>query len=603
MKRVLITMGLLLVVALAACSNQPTVEEPVDIADTAVESVPTEALPTELPTVEVPVETVPSEEPMTFVADPMLIGTVWEWTSTTTPVEEISVTDPSRYAVLFNEDGTANIQADCNVVLATYVTDGNGAISIMPGPTTLAACADDSQDQTFLAGLTAASLYFFQDGDLFIDQFADSGTMRFMPAAEAESLTGTTWLWQGTTTAVEEIVAVDPARYTVTFNEDGTANIQADCNTVLATYSTGDDGAITMAMGPSTLVACEADSQDQIFIQQLSNSAIYFFQDGDLYIDLFADAGTMHFTAAEAPSLTGTTWLWQGTTTPVEEITVADSTRYTIMFNEDGSAHIQADCNVVLMTYTTDENGALTLLPGPSTLAACPEDSQDQVFIQQLSSSAIYFFQDGDLYIDLFADGGTMHFVAVPEVELPDAAEGEPVGTVNAPDGVFLRSGPGTNYPAVATAAQGESGLLVGISEDGQWFAADAPDMPGGMVWVSATFVDAVNIENLPVMAAPVAADSLVGPTWQWVSLTTPVEQVEVADPSLYTIVFNADGTANIKADCNSILADYTVDGNTINMVLGPTTLVFCGEESQDQVFTQGLSNSAIFFFGWQPVH
>ena len=114
-------------------------------------------------------------------------------------------------------------------------------------------------------------------------------------------------------------------------------------------------------------------------------------------------------TGAVDAALVGKVWQWLGTVTGVGPLTVADSTRYTIEFMADGTASITADCNMVTAQFTAD-GSAITLTPGASTMALCPEDSQADVFTQQLSGAALYFFLDGDLYIDLIADSGTMHF-------------------------------------------------------------------------------------------------------------------------------------------------------------------------------------------------
>ena len=47
------------------------------------------------------------------------------------------------------------------------------------------------------------------------------------------------------------------------------------------------------------------------------------------------------------------------------------------------------------------------------TLAACAEGSRSEQFVNLLGNAAIAFFEDGNLYIDLMADGGTM--VLTPE--------------------------------------------------------------------------------------------------------------------------------------------------------------------------------------------
>lgn len=119
--------------------------------------------------------------------------------------------------------------------------------------------------------------------------------------------------------------------------------------------------------------------------------------------------GTNTPPANEAAQLVGPVWQWQGTTTPVEEIKVAEPARYTIQFHADGTAGIKNDCNSVGATYTTDGQ-KINIKLGPTTLMACPPDSQDALFAQQLSAASIYFFKDGMLYFDLFADSGTMKF-------------------------------------------------------------------------------------------------------------------------------------------------------------------------------------------------
>jgi heat shock protein HslJ len=79
---------------------------------------------------------------------------------------------------------------------------------------------------------------------------------------------------------------------------------------------------------------------------------------------------------------------------------------------------------------------------------------------------------------------------------------------------------------------------------------------------------------------------------WQWTQLveTQPASQSVIADSENYVLVLNADGSANIKADCNQVQWTYTVEGDTISFnTLGPSTLAFCGEDSSDQIFLAKL--------------
>ena len=110
-----------------------------------------------------------------------LRATPWQWVSFTSPVEHFDVEAPLSYLVQFNDDATVNIVADCNNAVGTYQGEG-GKLQIELGPMTAAACPPDSRSDQFVRLLGGAALYFFQEGNLHIDLFADSGTMVFSPA-------------------------------------------------------------------------------------------------------------------------------------------------------------------------------------------------------------------------------------------------------------------------------------------------------------------------------------------------------------------------------------------------------------------------------------
>ena len=92
--------------------------------------------------------------------------------------------------------------------------------------------------------------------------------------------------------------------------------------------------------------------------------------------------------------LVGPTWRVTAVTTTVPAwqgvVPAADSLRYTITFANDGTAAIKADCNQVTATYTTSPGGSITIVPGASTMAMCPEDSMGQQFVAALSSVNSY---------------------------------------------------------------------------------------------------------------------------------------------------------------------------------------------------------------------
>lgn len=95
--------------------------------------------------------------------------------------------------------------------------------------------------------------------------------------------------------------------------------------------------------------------------------------------------------------------------------------------------------------------------------------------------------------------------------------------------------------------------------------------------------------------SAPPAGAEIIGVTWLWERFDDPAGTggVEVPDPESYTLLFNADGTTAIQADCNQVIGTYTLDGSSLAIVLGPSTQAFCGEQSLDQQYLQQLANVA----------
>lgn len=235
----------------------------------------------------------------------------------------------------------------------------------------------------------------------------------------SDELTGTTWAWMTFNDPLQEIVIDNSLSYTLTFNIDGSVAIVADCNNAMGSY-TVDGSSLKIEVGPMTRAMCPPRSRSDDFVKYLDSATIFFFQDGNLYIDLMADGGTMTFATAEAMTaddgegaiagaLWANAWQWVAFTNPVDQYQIADPENYTLTFNSDGTVNIKADCNNASGSYTADDS-RLTIEVGPMTKAACPSDSHSDDFVKYLGYAAIYFYDGGHLFIDLMADGGTLEF-------------------------------------------------------------------------------------------------------------------------------------------------------------------------------------------------
>ncbi len=109
--------------------------------------------------------------------------------------------------------------------------------------------------------------------------------------------------------------------------------------------------------------------------------------------------------------LTGKVWQWTAATTtvPASQSVVPDPENYTIEFKADGTFSAKADCNQLSGTYTTAGNNALAIVPGPMTLAMCPEGSMDSLYIAGLSATRTYAITNAQLVLTR-VDDGTMTF-------------------------------------------------------------------------------------------------------------------------------------------------------------------------------------------------
>jgi len=115
----------------------------------------------------------------------------------------------------------------------------------------------------------------------------------------------------------------------------------------------------------------------------------------------------------EPRSVLNRTWQWVATVTPVEKITVPDPERYSIRLTDDGKVQARFDCNGGGGHYQISE-GRLSFGPLLSTRMACPPDSLDGPFMKDLQRVVSFFVQDGDLYLELPLDSGTMRFRPAP---------------------------------------------------------------------------------------------------------------------------------------------------------------------------------------------
>ncbi len=95
---------------------------------------------------------------------------------------------------------------------------------------------------------------------------------------------------------------------------------------------------------------------------------------------------------------------------------------------------------------------------------------------------------------------------------------------------------------------------------------------------------------------APGSRD-LAGPVWQWTATqeTNPPTQPVTPDPQKYTIRFLADGTVNVKADCNNLSGNTVGVPLDLTLTLSASTLVACTAPSLDVIYIEYLRRVATY--------
>ena len=132
-----------------------------------------------------------------------------------------------------------------------------------------------------------------------------------------------------------------------------------------------------------------------------------------------SDSGAAPSGAAAGPSadltsskdMLDVTWEWvRLTTTPVELMDIDEPEKYTVRFGSDGKVVLKADCNRGAGSYSVSADRKLTLKPIGLTRMMCPPGSLSNRFAKEVGRATSYFMRNGDLFLELPADSGTLRF-------------------------------------------------------------------------------------------------------------------------------------------------------------------------------------------------
>jgi len=126
-------------------------------------------------------------------------------------------------------------------------------------------------------------------------QTVDSADVTQAPIVESNELTAQKWTWVNTqmNDGSENLPSKEGA-FTLTFQEDGTVLATTDCNNGNGSYELGPDNSITIGPIATTMMFCEGSAETQ-FYQDLNNVGSYKIDNGQLWLMIKFDSGTMIF--------------------------------------------------------------------------------------------------------------------------------------------------------------------------------------------------------------------------------------------------------------------------------------------------------------------
>ena len=154
-------------------------------------------------------------------------------------------------------------------------------------------------------------------------------------------------------------------------------------------------------------------------------------------------------------------------------------------------------------TLTTDAGGRFSwtvLIPAPVIQATTGQfKASAQTTDGQLSSQAFFNLSPAGA-------AGTPIAAATATTGGPSATPtpfppGDPVAVART--GLNIRGGPGVNYAVLGTLEAGDMVEITGVSANGDWWQIRYPDSPTERAWIAAQFVQAQNVENVAIAAAP----------------------------------------------------------------------------------------------------
>ena len=456
----------------------------------------------------------------------------------------------------FGTDDSVSGTDGCNRYNTTYTQDGSSlTINQSTGISTMMACEEPVMNQAtaYMAALTATTNFIatgnqlsLRNGDEVLATFVE-GTVDTAEPEASNELAGTNWLLS----SLNGELPISGTTMFLQFGTDGTVSGSDGCNQLNTTY-TQDGSSLTFDQpGASTMMACEEPvmAQATVFTTALADTTNFVMTENDLVLQNGDEVLAMF--VANSTDLTDTAWEVVNYNNGREAVVgLVSGTEISAYFGVEGDLTGNAGCNQYFTSFTAG-NGSIEIgMPG-TTMRFCEQPAgimeQESEYLAALQTAATYSIEGNMLQMRTAEDALAVVMVRKVLVDLPEPEPAVPTGRVNSPQGLNIRSGPGSNFPVIGFARDGDEGEIVGRSADNRWWAAAVPTAPGGIGWASADFVIATNAENVPVIE--VAPPVVIVPT----AAPSPTPPPPPTATPVAEISFGADRTNINQGECTTL--------------------------------------------------
>ncbi len=573
-------------------------------------------------------------------SDNVLAGTGW----TLTAINGQPPLAGTMVTLNFDAEGRVNGSDGCNSYATSYTVDDTSLTFGAQIISTMMACQDAVMTQagTYQAVLLQTASFHKIGGQLFLLD-ADGATLLVFALQETD-LVGTQWEVISYNNGQQAVVStLSGTTLTANFGADGTLSGIAGCNNYFASFESDGKSTITIGPAATTRMLCSEPGgvmeQEAAYLAALATAATYQITGDQLHMRTADDALAVTFVRAATPAdndqPAGILLDPHGLAETWEAVSVPETPYDASM--PPGPTGLPAHTQVLFDIFD-----AAAWQPGMPIMTIIPVDAYRSMWDENKDTAVIVAIGQIHNLIASMPSSGPISGVPALPYEITGGGINDAAAQfsfvagadTSASKGGYRFVGRWTQEPTPMT-NQGLFYVYQGFTNDGKYlvsffYPVTTTALPDSVEQVSAADLAAVEADpgaylqaqvamlnaltpadwtpNLDTLDALVSSLQIEGMTssgllnraWAWLG-TRPGDSKTVtplADPRLYEVTYNSDGTLTFVADCNRGNGTFTLQGGvtgSLTTTLGATTLAMCNDGDQGQQFMNALEAAQSF--------